>query len=440
MGLKSPGRILFDSKKVGLLEKIKVLCYFVLLSMILTRLVWIQVRNYSSLPTQESLAIAANPQTQHCIKADWHEELKTHRPVSWLYMSYVKLLCNKDISMVSRMNQYWYMATTFVSAFLIRFLTGSWLLSVFCATMLLSRGSPLRELGSYSINPLMEFGLMLWFTCLAHFVKSGALLVMVMATGLMLIYSFLDHLVLCTLFSLPLTILLGVWVHAPLKTVFLQQYRQKTISTFKSFIPRKMSFFSKILFFVTEVFVPKEAEMMVHSFKPRHNGGLFSALPTPFSVWIYHNNRFLNLTFYLIIAMVLAVLTQVVLVDGHFVPVASPQLIAVPSKWDHFVAVNLSSFDFHYLVSFLFIALNLFHTSEAGLPGFFEMCWIITMALFSCLTMGSIITLYGNQSSVITTYFYSNMEVMKWFEPIVLVLGLAGLYNLTHMFSRNTNY
>ena len=63
-----------------------------------------------------------------------------------------------------------------VLAFMVRFLTNSWMTALFAVTVLLSRGALLARIGWLSWDLTMSFLVVLWFTFLAHYLRTAAVL------------------------------------------------------------------------------------------------------------------------------------------------------------------------------------------------------------------------------------------------------------------------
>ena len=166
----------------------------ILLTMILARLVWMQLRSYANGvdPVVAEILTETSQGDPSCgdsidqlslLPSLGHSEVGSifENPApAYGFLTRQACALNKlDVGQLSRLNQWVYCLTTFFYVLGSRFLTGSWTLSLTIGTMLLSRGSLLASLGILSTNHFAALGLSTIFASLTHHLRTGAKLSLV---------------------------------------------------------------------------------------------------------------------------------------------------------------------------------------------------------------------------------------------------------------------
>lgn len=162
----------------------------ILLSMALMRIVWMQFRSYpisSNLRSSTTVKMVLN-NSDDCsvVNKDKYKSVAIASPEfvtssNWLvshgYSFFVGDSCKKgflNVDALLEWNQIFTVLASVFIAFLVRFLTSSWLFAVVIALSLLSRGELLIRHGQITYDGLLMFLMTCWFAFASHFLRTAA--------------------------------------------------------------------------------------------------------------------------------------------------------------------------------------------------------------------------------------------------------------------------
>lgn len=388
---------------------IKIGLYCLMLFMLLSRLVWIQIRQYDQ-PSQQQLVEILASDSNHLTKEVTSFFFKHH-----VFVNQIALL-----------------ATVFSSAFMIRFISGSWLFALFSSNILLSRGSLITQIGFYETDLLIQMLLMFWLTGVAHFLRSGSFHIFCFSLLSLVLGFCLDELVIFMM--LPMFLLLML-----LKSSFLLKdhptlanYRQKAIRKIDRMLPstdfvlntaiRKFS-----LVLETGSSFQRLSQYLSFS-SEEQTSRLFSTLKEPFLVWFKtasDTKKLLKMTCFFLLLCTLAIFFN----ETHLLPRYAKKEV-LEKDW---ITIFLEPIDFHYGICLCLLFFNLIHASSKGLKGVFEMSWLI-VSTFIILAISSFIV-YTFFSQQHLSMLLSTHRIAIWFEPIILSFGFAAFYHLIKIVS-----
>lgn len=185
---------------------IKVAIPLILLGMILTRLVWMQIKPIQptlDLKLHSQLENLPDPSSPVCqMPSPFEPGLSTYaEPVyAFLYDSFCQFSGYQGKTLV-RWNQGALFLTVLFTATSIRILTSSWIIGLAVATTILSRGSIMNTLDRISIDSLIHLLTSLWFLFFSHYLRSASSVTLVASSIVALVSSLIEP----SLFGLCLT-------------------------------------------------------------------------------------------------------------------------------------------------------------------------------------------------------------------------------------------
>ena len=418
-------------------KRISIFFACILLSMILSRLVWMQLRTYQVVPAFTTFSAFSY------VSDDFRKNCRNNNEIAKLFMPF-----RNDSMLASSQLQQWFMQPSYILAskeicakpepiqfiihahwvcltmivllgiFLARFLSSSWVLAIFVGATLMSRGALLALIGSYSETLPLTFFVTLWFTSSIHYMRTlsrMALMVALFATilGTMLSGSF---------------IALGLAIPGFLFTLKRSNSHLPSDNSLSKIKPNENTF--------------------VRSFSP---------LKVKFSIWARSTPQFtdkLQLTWITLTALLLATHAafksyQIFFsIDHHggslFASSFHPSIAVFWRFLSDWTLSGVKSLDLHSLFSITVICIWGFspylvkvhaYTKEA--VSFFMVCFVILFC--ATLTSGFIDFVLLDGSSLSTRAFSLGImnptPFLVWLEPIILTLGIIGLY---HMLKRKT--
>ncbi len=197
-----------------------------LATMILMRLVWMDLRSYVvTFSPQNRYALEQSEPCARALEPGLALKLGENllpRPGwahAWAYHSIMKLSCRNGIFSVGgfvRYNQGLLITTVLLLVLLARIVTRSWILGLIVAVALLSRGRLIAALGQIGADQLIGLGLALWGLTFAHWVRSGSYLMLALNYACILWLVPLEPSMLFLAGVLPLLMTkLGSFVFAP---------------------------------------------------------------------------------------------------------------------------------------------------------------------------------------------------------------------------------
>lgn len=193
--------------------------------MIMSRLVWMQLRSYDLIPdtkTLDAFLSLSTEEQQRCGGVDLFQKLalpyhitepNSQTPESGLtplrlYRHGLRFLCDSSSPYQQFINWQWLMiiATILASVFTSRILSGSWLLPALIAATLLSRGTFLAQIGSVSFELTLTCLFNVLLCCLIHFLRTGSHFSVIIGSMILITASGLSEIFLILSFTLPVAL------------------------------------------------------------------------------------------------------------------------------------------------------------------------------------------------------------------------------------------
>ncbi len=473
------------------LSRWRVVIPVALLGMIFMRLIWMQLRTYPF--AEDSRAIMAleflhDRLDERCryvhyfpeggataqtpgsgINAVRKAESRQGLTRAWLtsvgYSVEGLFLCRQDWledRPVARLNQWVFSVTVLLAALMTRFVTSNWTVALAVGAMLLSRGRLLADLGAISTDGVMALLVTGWLAAGAHFLRTGATASLVGMGLSVAVLSFYDRsmAVLC----LPPVFLLAIGY------LWRRRLARPVIQRFRGARERQMRLASRsAVALETEGPVARFAStvrwMAGIEFPPVRDaaaptdyarGGIFRTIQTPFLLWVYSRRRWAKLAAFWLLGFALLLLFGI----GLFGWVAGPvgargggatdaeaaRLFAAAFRhglgraWYAAWASGVTGrFDLHLWTSLAVMVVCALQSPAAGLAGFLELTWLTAMAFLvtllaalgaDALDSALVLTLGKEHLASALMLDMTPRPVVAWFEPALLSLGAAGVYNL----------
>jgi hypothetical protein len=361
---------------------------------------------------------------------------------------------------IIRFNQWQFAATVLMATLLVRFLTSSWTISLIVSAMLLSRGRLLAELGHISVDGSVMLLVTAWFASMAHYLRTGATASLVAAVLTALAGALFDEALIALALGAPLMLLGGFLLRKRLAKPVLQRLRG---------LSRRMRHFGP----GDTALQPDEAESFVgrvsgtvrwmlglefpphenrHRWPGRHEkGGLFRTIEVPFALWVYGKRRWLKL---LGIWLAAALVGAALALGAHQLLASLTEASGLPPLLDlmgggasadfgawhrSWLVAFARRFDLHLTLSTAVIITCALQSPAAGLTSFFEGV-ILVLITCSVLIVGAYLADFADWS-LLQSLKREDLEagvlgalrtrpVAVWIEPVILSLGVAGVYNL----------
>ena len=462
----------------------------ILLSVILMRLVWMQLRHYPLQFSSRALAVSevvrslsgrdcmgsrqlaytAVPVLASSPELIERERLRPLRSMAMKqlitgpgYGAAVFLSCQRDVQgehSLIVLNKVLLMMSIFCATLMTRFICSSWTVALIVAGMLLSRGRLQAEIGTISPDYLVMFGVTAWLMCCAHFLRTGATLSSCFAILAAAFAATADVSCLLLFVTVPTILVGGYFFRRQMARPVIKRLRaisrrrrvlrgidalgamQKTadVGVGKSPITRMTR---SVRWFLGMEFPTLLAPNWRLNFQP---GDLFRTLEIPFLLWAYWQRRWARISLSWLSAGVaaailimcavwfaaetsgLSTIRQMVINRGH-------TGYGVTAWWYHLQ----STVDGHFLISLVVIVLCAWQSPAAGLPSFFEWTWLTIVTLI-CLVGASfgadrldfqvLQSLFAMGDAEPWLLHLQPRGVTLWLEPAVLGFGVSGAYNL----------
>ena len=456
----------------------------VLLGMIFMRMIWMQLRAYPpSLDPRAivSLDVMTDRMDEHChfphyspAVADNTAKATANEPAARVRLSRAVfaslgyaveglLLCREDWLQdrsMSRLNQWLFIGAVIAAALMTRFIASNWTIAPIVAAMLLSRGRLLADLGTISADGAIATVLMFWLATTAHFLRTGAtasLIAMALAVACGVAYD--RSLVALTLVP-PLMIGIAMLRRRHLVFPVIRRFRgtrQRARQLMASVGPSPSEsggLFQRLAtsarWMVGLDFAPSGSDPRQPADYAR--GSLFRTIQVPFFLWLFARRRYLKLglaSLGLAVATTLAVATALLWAASPPGGVGSAidwrlasdaVRAAPPPSWAFdWLVTGLQRIDFHLGLCIAVVVVSAVQSPAAGLPAFLELVWtaiaafvLVTLASFGldALDQGVIEVLRRARLAPALFQEIRSRNVLSWFEPVILSLGTAGLYNL----------
>lgn len=448
-------------------RRVRIALPLILIVMILMRLVWMQLRSYPVVPELRalvSLAIIDDSETctyDRSLPRPDTEPFDAARAwvVSPAYVTLGYVGCFAgwlDDREFVRLNQWLLVSTVFLCVLLARFVTSSWTLALIVGAMLMSRGRLLADISRVSIDFVAMSVVTAWITALAHFVRTGAAVSLTVAAGLALFSAFVDRSLIVLSFVTPATLAFGYLGRRKLARPVMRRLRGTQRRMEELSATRKVGaavepttsvgrFVGSVRWLLGMEFPPPER---ITTRVAAERGGAFRTLNVPFLLWVYARRRWLRLCAgWLVLALVatsLSVVPFALLTDGPWFGLLLGKISSIPHE-----AVELGAtwhlyltqrFDLHLTASLLIVLACAAQSPAAGLVGFLETVWVTLAAglllLVAALGLDALdLALLSARSDAGAGIFGLQFplglrDVTLWFEPVILSLGAAGIYNL----------
>ncbi|NRA44931.1 MAG: hypothetical protein HRU09_08255 [Oligoflexales bacterium] len=405
----------------------------ILLSMILSRLVWMQLRTYQLMPsisTFSAFSYVSKDFQKNCRNNSEIEQLfkplRQEAPYlrpqqhGWFIQpSHIfasKEICAKQEPIQFIIHAHWVCLTLIVmlGIFLARFLSSSWCLAIFVGATLMSRGALLALIGSYSEMLPITLLMTLWFTSCIHYMRtlSGIALTSALATMV------LGSLHTGSFIALGLTI-----------PLFILILRNKAPSSSEGSLAR--------------------SKAKVNSFIRA-----FSPLRVRFSLWIDQSPQLRKrLVLVWIILTALLAFTQLIFKSYQLfysgIEPDNPVIFKLStstfwsfiSQWSQ---AGIQSLDLHSALSIAIIAIWGLSSYVTQVHVYTKEAVIFFLLCFATLTGACFMTGYLDYIILDSTQLRARAfsqgalhptPFLVWLEPIILTLGIIGLY---HMLKRKT--
>ena len=456
--------------------KLRIIIPLALLGMVLTRLVWLQIRTYPTVVDTRAV-IGMNalsdrlgmdcpndhpyPLVQMGDNLAAAEFVRTFVGSAGLLGLYsvgcrLEKLFDKSLA---KLNQWLFMAAVLMVTLMCRFATSSWSIALAASAVMLSRGRLLGELGYISESSFLMLGFTSWMAGCAHFVRTGSYL----SLGFILLSAFfaalLDRAFVGLFAVFPVLLIIGYFLRRKLAKPILKRLkkinRELREATRRKRHPssKNESILSRALstarYMVGLEFpVLDQSEYKMPSYE---RGGIFKTIPIPFSLWLYAQRRWLRLAIgwmlfsFISVGLILAAYIWLVSPYGS---VTSAQVLAQLDgslggdfvSWrNSWVLAAISPFDTHLTVSLLVIVICALQSPADGLAGFWDLSWLLLISLimvfFSAFAADffDVMMIESLARLNIVDGLISSLKpraVIVWLEPVILGTGVCGVYNL----------
>jgi hypothetical protein len=460
---------------------------FGLVLMVLVRLIWMQLRHYpisidshivpsldfvntrfdgECRSTRPLLRVVSEPLSGSLLAQN-----RNDRSILWwfthpgaVFLGFTS--CLSDLSpedFYVKWNQWILGITVLGAAFLVRFCTSSWTAAAVAATVLLSRGRFLADIGVVSSKSVLQCLTTLWLAAGAHFFRSGSVALAIFGALCVMVASVFDGATLILSLALPIFLILGFSQRKRLAKPMIRRFRGQPgdlieipaqsdlgLNDEGSFLRRM----GKTVRWVLGTEVP--SLMRLPTQRPDYRrGGVFFTLKVPFLLWAFYRRRWLTMIFFGFMAfgfgMLLLVISKCAVLGSKWVSVED--LIAnismdsrvnlINAAWmKNWLEAGRLYWDTHYTLSFVVLLVCGFISPARGLPAYWETVWLMLIALIGLATF----CLLGDllDSLVVAAFLPSSQtlsqvlgirtllprEFFSWMEPCVLSLSVAGIYNL----------
>ena len=441
----------------------KLILAIVLLVMVLMRLVWMQLRQYPAIydfRTYVNLHFLQDHRSPDCVApASAIENLNLYSLSegsnnSWagLYWSpareaYLGWACLGGSWLPGKLvsyNQSVLIAVVFLCALISRFLSGSWLIALMSAAVLLSRGRLITDLGIPSGRYLETFFFSLWMTCVVHYFRTASLGGLWTAMAMALFLGFFQSYWLSlniVLFILPLIL---IFFQRPVIITYVTRLREerrqaKMMESDQQRFIRNHHMMSRVRAFLGFTFFKPSYLLEKDVYK---SGNFLKSIPIPWGLWIWHEKRWAK------VLVLTGVSGLVTVICGFLLEITrlsssmfefKPESFTVYELWDWLFLLTLP-IDFDLIVALLIIITICIQRPRYGFLSIYESCWTLMLALlvvaFFALVADMLIALHFAFPVVspiyeeFPKYWVRASEVILVFEPVILTIGFVGFFHL----------
>lgn len=388
--------------------EVKAAVILAFLFMILMRLVWMDMRSYVIVYAPENHRSVFDGAV--CQKDPW-QLAKTASPTerpgpgnSYLYQLMLSQSCRGNVfseGSFVRYNQGFLVLTVLGCMILARITTRSWILALFVGLALFSRGRLIASSGQISGDHLIMFGVTLWAMFIGHWIRSGSRIIL---AGIFLSLVWLVEL---ELSFLPLTLIPLIYA----LTVRTDRFEQRKV------VKDTILFWPSLQRFL-------ELQNFHNAGEGREGGGIFKPLPQTVSKPLRDDQIFSRFLKDYRIGTAILILTAVVF--AIFKDTFHKHVVWQGSGLKLWSQLFLMPFDRDILLSLIAIASALaIHTFV--LPALRGINYSIVLGvLLSALGVFIVDHIY---LPVEATGFWMAAQVILWWEPLILGLGVLGFYH-----------
>ncbi len=440
-------------------RRIRIAIPVILLSMILARLVWMQLRSYPAATSPRSeisneawlSAVDSACGARRSALSSLHLSSEKGGPLERAYLSLSSpgyaviglLSCTLDQpaeKVTTKVNQWLFVATVLMATMMTRFLTSSWTISLITAAMLLSRGRLLAEIGTASVDFPLMLCVTTWLAAVFHFIRTGAALSLVASVIAALIAASFDRSMVALSLVVPMFLMVGILYRRRLARPVIRRLRGMNRKRREVYakaggmqVAEAPSVFGRFTGTVRWM-LGMEFPPLQPPTGPRlsyERGSLFRTIDVPFLLWIYWRKRWLRVTIGWLAVFVLALLIFSTLPGADWaIPKAFGRALLGPFE---------GRVDLHFATSLAIIVVSAAQSPAAGLPSFLEGMWLALLAMVLILA-ASVFADAGDRLLLVRMVNSGLQDPLLmalppragglWLEPVILSLGVAGIYNL----------
>ena len=431
-----------------------------LLLMILMRLVWMDLREFSTIlhPSLIDLLRSEDLLGQSC-RIDWQDQqlaVATWPSSSYgwqsspIFRTYLSLACNHgrfSVEAMVRLNQGCLIVTIFLCVLLCRVFCRSWVMTLMVAAILLSRGRLIAMSGDLSATSMSMAVTTLWVVSLGHWLRTSSKYSYVFGWLTLLLLIHLQPAFWPASFAIALTLALGMGLRKYSIRPLLEQLRHeqlrerrllKHVQKHYDREPRRRSYVDSQMMMTLMRLIgwvrPYEWEYRPIA-QRMQSGRLLQPLDIPFVLWAYHRNRWRRLlAFSVVIAIVLSVI-GIYNPLGHTLTEIDHAWVASDQAlwWTRY----FRAFDIDLIGSLLLIWVAMSRNASEGLLSFWEASWVLVFILLLA-TFG-----FWSWDTVLAPSLIGSLQrptgpatVIYCLEPTLMTLGFSGVYNLLRLADR----
>lgn len=365
----------------------------------------------------------------------------SHNMPSWenslLYESFFRLSCINGefrISSYIRMNQGLLVFTIATCVLISRFFARSWLINLAVAALLLSRGRLIAANGLISGQGVMTCLITVWMCGVFHCLRSGSMVMGLFVTLFPFFLMSFDASLVAMGSALPVGLLilyaLRFWYLPPM-IAKLQFQRKRGVPLGKDSHGKKSGFGHQIRRWLREQIYQEPTVLAYSVFFAR--GGLFRSIKVPFLLFLQHHRLWKPIILVLFLIHGMQWGLALWFIEDAYNP-SLPFNLPLFTRW---CRGFLSAIDLDLWVAFLFIFATLIKKPGWGIRGFWEGSWFLLCSILAGAAgsywWDSMAALEGIQSyeRAIPT-----VEVLLWFEPVLLSFGFLCAINFIKDLSR----
>ena len=380
-------------------QKLRIACIFILVTMVLSRLTWLQIRIMHESPHSGSYLASTLTQVS-CENFSRYDHQKNILDQNIIGAPFSAILtrwatCHQMIKPQANtvhVNRWFLILTVLILVLMTRAVTSSWMASLLVGAVILSRGAFLARIALPTPHLLMSFLSTVWFGSTIHFFRTASFTSLWVGFVAVLLGTSLDSSFAFLGFAFPLFLLI---------------------------IRRQKRGYRRV------------------SFTDQANGHLLRPLSVPFLVWVQQQNLFRYLLCLglvpLAVSLILLSVGKSALIlsttqsSGFWTLFSEIFRINLDSSFFIWLKVVLTPIDFHYVVSLFCIGLGTNLSLANSRINLSESSLILVIGIL-LLMVGS----WGNTFLQNTLVF---SECLTWFEPNIIAFAVVVAY---HLFRSNT--